>query len=596
MKTFTEIWIEDFEYRDTDGGNNPTPVCVCMQEIYSGKEIRLWLDGVDNPTPPINYSDPDILIVAFQAVAEISCHLVLNWPIPENVLDLFCEWRLQINDGSEEAKSKSGLLSACKHYNIPAISEESKEQMRNRILQGSPYNLVEQSEILDYCYTDITETTALYQAMALVIDSWDRALFRGKSMIIAAQIENRGVPIDVETWQILSENWDTVKLELIKGIKKDFDLFDGLKFKTQKFAKYLMDNKMSWPLTDKGNLKTDEDSWKDMTKTYPHLQPLADIMQLRGKLKNFRLACGKDGRNRGAIKPFTAVTGRNAPKIECVFTNSTWLRGLIKPQAEKVVAYTDYAAQEFLIAAVLSKDQNMLDAYESGDPYLYFAKLVKAIPLEGTKKSHKPIRDLYKTGCLAIQYGTGAGSLAVRLNRPLATAQEIIRQHQYVFPKYWSWKEHVSTQAKLNKFIQTRFGWKMHVVRDYTHKEDMTIGNFLMQATGNDILRVACYLLNEKGYNVVAPVHDAVLTEVSAATADQDIHAIETIMAEASQVVIGKRLRTETVTVRYPDRYLDERGKETWQKVERILTEIRKGTLKGEPNLLLELQQSDTDL
>lgn len=596
MKNFSEIWIEDFEFRNTDGGDNPSPVCLCMQELYSGRIIRMWLDGVDNPAPPIDYTNPDVLIVAFQAVAEISCHLVLNWPIPENILDLYCEWRLQINDGSEEAKNLSGLLSACKHYGISCVSGEYKEQMRDRILQGSPYTLVEQSDILNYCFSDIVETIALYQAMTPSIDSWDRALFRGKSMVITAQIENRGVPIDVETWQLLSENWDIVKLELIQEIKKEFDFFDGLKFKTQKFINYLIENKMSWPLTDKGNLKFDEDTWKDMTKTYPWLQPLQDIMALRGKLKNFRVACGTDGRNRGAIMPFKTVTGRNAPKIECIFTNSAWLRSLIKPQAGKVVAYTDYSAQEFLIAAVLSNDQNMLDAYNSGDPYLYFAKLVKAVPPEGTKKSHKAIRDLYKTGCLAIQYGSGAGNLAVKLNRPLATAQEIIRQHKRVFPGYWEWKEHVSTQAKLHRFIQTRFGWKMHVIRDYTHKEDMTIGNFLMQSTGADILRIACYLLSEKGYQVVAPVHDAVLTEVNVETADQDIHAIETILADASEIVLGKRLRTETVTVRYPDRYQDERGKETWQKVEKILQEIRKGTLKSEPNLLLELQQSDAVL
>jgi DNA polymerase I-like protein with 3'-5' exonuclease and polymerase domains len=264
----------------------------------------------------------------------------------------------------------------------------------------------------------------------------------------------------------------------------------------------------------------------------------------------------------------------------------------LREKIESRLFTTDYAAQEFLIAAVLSEDQNMLAAYNSGDPYLYFAKMVNAIPPEGTKKSHKTTRDLYKQSCLAIQYGQGAASLSVKLNRPLATAQEIIRQHKRVFPNYWEWKENVSTQAKLNRQIQTRFGWKMHVVRDFTHKEDMTLGNFLMQSTGADILRIACYMLSEKGYQVIAPVHDAVLTEVNAETANQDISAIETLLADASEIVLGQRLRTETVTVRFPDRYMDERGKETWQKVERILSEIKAGTLKPEPEMLLELQQS----
>jgi len=60
-----------------------------------------------------------------------------------------------------------------------------------------------------------------------------------------------------------------------------------------------------------------------------------------------------------------------------------------------------------------------------------------------------------------------------------------------------------------------------------------------------------------------------------------------------NEIVLGRRLRTETVTVRFPNRYQDERGTETWKKVERILTEIKEGILKLEPKMLMELQQSD---
>jgi DNA polymerase I len=44
------------------------------------------------------------------------------------------------------------------------------------------------------------------------------------------------------------------------------------------------------------------------------------------------------------------------------------LRCLIKPTEGKILAYIDYSQQEFFIAAVLSDDPNMIDAYKSGDP------------------------------------------------------------------------------------------------------------------------------------------------------------------------------------------------------------------------------------
>jgi hypothetical protein len=43
-------------------------------------------------------------------------------------------------------------------------------------------------------------------------------------------------------------------------------------------------------------------------------------------------------------------------------------------------------------------------------------------------------------------------------------------------------------------------------------------------------------------------------------------------MEEASRVVLGGfKLRTESVTVRYPDRYMDERGRQFWNVVMSLL-------------------------
>lgn len=569
-----EIWIADFEFQSEDG-NIPRPICFCATELKSNKTIKMWLEGVDNPKQPIDFKDSTLTYVAYYSIAEMSCHHALGWNIPENIIDLFCEWRVLTNTSMKQPNS---LIDACQHFGIPTIDAAYKTKMRDRVLMGAPFDDTEKQEILDYCESDIIETLALFKAMQPIIDSWERALFRGRYMAINALIEHRGVPIDTEILTLMKENWDLIKLELIKEVKKEFDFFDGLTFKTQSFADYLYQNNMAWTLTEKGNLQMNDDTWKDMTLTYPQLQPVREVRALLGKFKKFHVSCGSDGRNRGMLSPFSTKTGRNAPKISCIFTNPSWLRGLIKPSAGEASAYIDFEQQEFFIAAILSQDANMINTYNSGDPYLQFAKMAGAIPPEGTKKTHKEVRDLYKQSCLAIQYGMRAASLSIRVNRPLAYAHELIRQHQRLFPKYWLWQEEVITQSKLNKCVQTLFGWRMQVIQG-TSKEDLTLGNFLMQSTGADILRVACYLLTEASIKIVAPVHDALMIQVNLETADQDIIHAEQIMQEASKIVLGQPLRTEALVVKYPERYIDEKGKATWEKVGKILQGIQDGTI-----------------
>ncbi len=152
-----EVWFADFEFISTDG-EKPRPICFCGTEANSNKTIKIWLDGVENPTVPINFKDTSITYVAYYAVAEMSCHLVLGWEIPENIIDLYCEWRTLTNDGMKQA---NGLLNACQHFGIPTVDQAFKDKMRDRVLAGAPYSEADKIEILNYCESDIIETMAL---------------------------------------------------------------------------------------------------------------------------------------------------------------------------------------------------------------------------------------------------------------------------------------------------------------------------------------------------------------------------------------------------------------------------------------------------
>ena len=88
------------------------------------------------------------------------------------------------------------------------------------------------------------------------------------------------------------------------------------------------------------------------------------------------------------------------------------------------------------------------------------------------------------------------------------------------------------------------------------------------------MLRLACCLATERGIDVCAPVHDALLVEGPAEGIEEVVAETQRAMLEAAKVVLdGFELRTEAKVVRYPDRYSDERGVAMWERVMGLLAE-----------------------
>src|SRR5262249_38224688 len=149
-----------------------------------------------------------------------------------------------------------------------------------------------------------------------------------------------------------------------------------------------------------------------------------------------------------------------------IFGPSCWLRSLIQPPPGRAVAYCDYSQQELAIAARLSGDRNMQDAYVSGDFYLTFAKMAGAVPPDATKKSHGSERDRFKTVALGVLYGLTAEGLARKLGIQTAAGRELLAMHRRTFPQFWEWSDRQESLALLTGEMRTCFGWALRVGRD----------------------------------------------------------------------------------------------------------------------------------
>jgi len=556
--SFREIVVLDFEF-EVGHGERPVPVCLVAKELRSNRTHRVF-QGEFGAAPPYA-AGPDVLFVAYYASAELGCYRVLGWQLPERVLDLFVEFRNLINGLSTPAGA--GLLGALTYFGLDGMGATTKKELQEAIGTRTWRGQYTADEILDYCESDVLALERLLPLMLPVIDL-PRALLRGRYMAAAAAIEHAGVPIDTTTLHKLRDRWVSIQDQLIAGIDAQYHVYEGRTFKQERFAQFLQSRGIPWPRLVSGALDLGDDTFRQMAKAYPAISPLRELRSALSELRLNDLAVGHDGRNRTILSAFRSRSGRNQ-HAKSIFGPSVWLRGLIKPPPDCAVAYIDWSQQEFGIAGALSGDTAMQEAYRSGDPYLTFAKQAKAVPDNATKASHPGPRELFKQCVLATQYGMEAESLAARIGQPPIVARDLLRMHRETYSRFWAWSDAALDHAMLRGSLHTVFGWHVHVGQISNPR---SLRNFPMQANGAEMLRLACCLAVERGVEICAPVHDAVLICAPEQGLGADVETMRAAMAEASRIVLGGfELGTDVEITRWPDRYMDKRGSVMWERV-----------------------------
>ncbi len=568
MKTwesFQNIWVVDFEFF-VKNGNRPLPLCYIAHNVKTGETIRHWINPSDKT--PLYSTDGQSLFIAYFSSAEMSCHKVMNFKTPPNIVDLFCEFRNQTNGLT--LPSGRGLLGACTCYGISSGDAVYKKSMRTRILQGPPYNKSEQQKILDYCEKDVELTTKLFQAMKPDIEL-SSAILRGRFMDSIAHMEHNGIPIDIESLKELQDCWEIIKEEIICRVDQKYNCFEGTVFKTAKFEEYLQTHNIPWECTVTGAPKTDNQYMHEQAKLHPELKELQELRYSLGQLKLKAIQIGDDGRNRCLLSPFSTITSRNAPSTsKFIFGNAKWLRHLIKPTEGKAISYIDYEQQELAITGVLSGDKNLLSAYKSGDPYLAFAKSTGAIPPDGTKETHSETRELYKRCMLALNYGMGAQKFADSVKIPVDEAKLMLKKHKREYGTYWKWITAFIDAGKLTGSVETKYHWRY----DTRNAKYSSLLNWPAQSHGAEILRLGICLCVDKGIQVLCPVHDAILVESDIDKIEETVALTQKCMEDASEYVLDFRIRTEAKTVRYPDRYIDKAGVAMWDNIKEVIQNL----------------------
>ena len=586
----------DAEYISRRGWH-VTPVCFCAKSLWTKRVWRRFCFG--KPVGPCPFPpDPRILFLSYNAPAEWSFYLVVGWPLPATVIDLFAEMCLRENGRKDQhgSKFRPSLLYTMRHFGLDAISVAEKHAMRDRILrlEKEPCSgPEEEAAILEYNMSDVLALEKLFPAMLPGMNI-RQAILRGAHTWACAAAEFNGIPIQASFYRDLKAKLPQVRTGLAMATEA-----------VHKFGVYRLDKKGSvhwdvdafdtliaglgpgsWPRTTGGkskrraHFKTDRSTFKRMAQRFPQLEPLREVRNLLEELGSFDLAIGPDGRVRCDARPWAAVTGRNYPRGGFLFAVSKVFRHLMRPARGFALAYVDLRACEFGIQAAMSRDPEMMAAYRSGeDVYLRLARLAGAVP-EGTTKHSRPReRAIYKTAMLAAGYGQKPEGFAANVGCSVEKARMVHEDLRRIYPTFFDWREEQVALAVARGEMVSFLGWRVPV---YPWTSKRFLYNYLIQSTGADILRTAGALMYDGGLKICALVQDAVLIEDTSRRIEKSAAFAQECWRNASASVLedGFELDSDVEIFRWPgsfdpDKDAEDKSKTTWALLRKLLREIK---------------------
>ena len=553
--------------------------------------------------------------VAYAAKAEMESLLRAGVNItPLRWIDLMAEANMITGTHPRYWVAKGSLLEHLRMFGIKApVDDEHKTRMRHLIITKDTYNREQWRSIVSYCRSDVDVLPALFCAIVEVHQrigtAWEEAHanYRGEYLKASAILEHRspGLPVDVDWIRVIFENKNAIANALAEQCNSHYGeaiyrpdrLRNRYAFSHRGLEECLdrLPYPIQWELTASGShRKLDDVYLNELVKKYPELTEFKRtrnaLTQLNGR--DLRELVTPSGYVRPVSLPFYTKTGRNQPMAARGFllNLAPWLRSTIRPHAGKVLVAADWSKQEIAIAAALSGDQALLDAYNTGDIYLALAKMAGAVPADATAKSHPDERQAYKSVQLGLGYGMGVDALArsifndinqgkpepiISVEEARLQARDIFHWHKKTFVDYWRYLTEEAREARRCGYTTSMDGWFYFA----DHRTPFTrLMNYPMQSNGAAMLREAVKMLAfETSLDVVCTLHDAIYVTCSVSEKDAVVADLKAIMDRAVERVIGNSVKIEVGVNVYTHEkgYRDKRGDVMLGRVVDLLEDIR---------------------
>ena len=435
------------------------------------------------------------IFISWNVSAEARSFISLGLdPFKYEWIDLMVVWKIFRNGNPDfdvsrvKGSGEDSLLNAAvcllKPEQLgPEVTKEYKDKSRDLILGldlTEEISLEEGQEISRYCRSDVVLTRDIFEVLQRegLKMSLDNALEHGKYQVCMALCEHRGIDVDVDELtnrqcmvgaehRQLQEELKKKCPTLFGALKKDNNLYSfkrknlmveiqrvidetGMEWDRKKPTEIMKDNGIF-----EGNYTGDKKMLGYALSTgvksriletafeYASKKNIYTFFTETGVTRSWYDYVGTDSKIRPYLKAFDSLTFRNYPTGKgFLLAQDESLHYMMTIPKGMYLINADIGQQEFAIAACMSGDPKMIEAYNSGDPYTALAKM------SGNWDGRKETRDLYKVIVLSMAFGLGVSGLMWELRRffksaslSFAKAHDYYQTYWFTFDVYSYWRE-----------------------------------------------------------------------------------------------------------------------------------------------------------
>jgi DNA polymerase-1 len=367
-------------------------------------------------------------------------------------------------------------------------------------------------KIAEYAAEDADITYQLKQVIAPIVSNRevDKVLHQIEHPLIPvlAEMEFEGVKIDED---YLKQYSNELEADMIKFRTEIFELA-GLEFNLDSPRQLgdVLFGHLKLPVDKKtatGQHSTNEEVLSKLAQEYPIAEKILEYRELT-KLKSTyvdalpQMINAQTGRVHTTFNQTIAATGRlssigpNLQNIPIRTERGQRVRkAFIARDEEHVLVSADYSQIELRLAAEMSGDENMLDAFRKGlDIHQATAARVYNVSLEDVTKE---MRSKAKMVNFGIIYSISAFGLSQRLGIPRKEAADLIENYFKQYPKLRNYMSETLEFARHHGYVKTIMGRRRYLkdinsrnftVRGFAEREAI---NSPLQGSAADLIKLA---------------------------------------------------------------------------------------------------------
>lgn len=379
---------------------------------------------------------------------------------------------------------------------------------------------------------------------------------------VLADIEKEGVRIDMDTLKAYSAE---LEIEIRKAEQSVYEKA-GLTFNLaspKQLGEVLFDKLQLDPKAKKtktGQYQTGEDVLMALASKSDIVKDILDFRQLQ-KLKSTYVDAlplmvnPKTGRVHTSYNQAVAATGRlssNNPNLQNIPIRTERGREVRKAFIARdeyhILLSADYSQIELRIIAEISKEENMLDAFNKGiDIHTATAAKVYGVSIEDVDSTQRRNAKAVNFG---IIYGQSAFGLSQNLGIPRKEAADIIEQYFAQYPGIKRYMSDTMNFARENGFVETIMGRRRYL-RDINSANQTVRGfaernaiNAPIQGSAADMIKIAMINIHRemKAQNLQSTmtmqVHDELVFDVVKSEKEVMKSIIQDKMANAIKLTV----------------------------------------------------------